>query len=106
MQPSVGRDNVSNCSSDSSYHIRYWNSVIPDLLCRFLPPIPIPGIPYDEASIHRLLADIPDLLAWQKVYQEPWGAMVKKFKDLDSPIVQIFARVGRKPWAVIAAARE
>ncbi|RYC55461.1 hypothetical protein CHU98_g10753 [Xylaria longipes] len=76
------------------------------LLYRFLLPKPIPGIPYDEASIHRLLGDIPDLVAWQKVHQEPWGSMVKKFKDLDSPIIQIFGRVGGKPWVVIADARE
>jgi hypothetical protein len=32
--------------------------------------------------------------------------MVKKCKDLDSPIIQIFGRVGGKPWVVIADARE
>jgi hypothetical protein len=76
------------------------------LLYRFLLPKPIPGIPYDEASIHRLLGDVPDLVAWQKAHQEPWGSMVKKLKDLDSPIIQLFGRVGGKPWVVIADARE
>ncbi|KAH8704637.1 cytochrome P450 [Phaeosphaeriaceae sp. PMI808] len=76
------------------------------LLYRSLLPKPIPGIPYDEASIHRLLGDIPDIVAWQKVHQEPFGSLVKKFKDLDSPIIQVFGRVGGRPWVAIADGRE
>ena len=76
------------------------------LVYRALLPKPIPGKPCDERFANSILGDIPDLLRWQLKHQEVFPCMVEKCRRLKSPIMQVFARVGGKPWVVMVDARE
>ncbi|UJO25234.1 Cytochrome P450 monooxygenase [Fulvia fulva] len=81
-------------------------SALAYLIYRALLPKPIPGIPCDPVSAGRLLGDIPDLLKAQKRRQEAFTFIAEKCIRLKSPVIQMFAQIGGKPWLIVADARE
>lgn len=73
---------------------------------RALLPKPIPGIPCDQAASKRLFGDVPDALKYHAETSEMLSFLVKRCKELDSPIIQVFMRPFQKPWVVVADGRE
>lgn len=76
------------------------------LVRRALLPKPIPGIPYKKASAETLLGDGIALLRWKAEHGEMFGYIANLAYELNTPIFQMFARPGGKPWVVIADHRE
>jgi cytochrome P450 len=76
------------------------------LIRRALIPKPIPGIPYKKASAERLLGDGFPLLKWKAEHGEMFGYVANLAYELNTPIFQMFARPGGKPWVVLADHRE
>lgn len=76
------------------------------LLYRMALPKPIPGIPYNEASAHSILGDIPAMLRWKKETRELFSWMTAQCTTLNSPMVQIFAKPFSTPWVIVTDARE
>jgi len=76
------------------------------LLYRRALPKPIPGIPYDKRSANRLLGDVPDALRHVGQTKEMGSFLLKRCIELDSPVVQIFAKPFQQPWVVVADGRE
>lgn len=69
-------------------------------------PKPIPGIPYNEESSHRLLGDLPHFFALEKAgrrIMEFWADVSRRQK---SPITQYFAGPFTKPVVIISDFRE
>ncbi|GAB1204346.1 hypothetical protein APSETT445_002999 [Aspergillus pseudonomiae] len=70
-------------------------------------PKPIPGIPYDVASSHRLLGNVPAMLANIKKSEGTFITYVTDLMDsLNSPIIQVFIRPFGKPLVILADFRE
>lgn len=69
-------------------------------------PKPLPGIPYDVKSSHRLLGDIPHFFALEKAgrrIMEFWADVARRQQ---SPITQYFAGPFTKPVVIISDFRE
>jgi hypothetical protein len=69
-------------------------------------PKPLPGIPYNKHSAHRVLGDVPDIAAHIARTTELSGWLRDQFSIHNAPIVQVFARPFGKPWVLIADYRE
>ncbi|KAK1752700.1 cytochrome P450 3A24 [Echria macrotheca] len=77
------------------------------LLIRRLYPKPLPGIPYNEASAHRLMGDIPDWFPLIKQTHEFSDSMLNiTTRKLGTPIAQLLFPNIRKPLVVVDDARE
>lgn len=76
------------------------------LIRRALLPRPIPGIPYKKASAESLLGDGLSLLKWKAEHGEMFGYISNLAYELNTPVFQMFARPGGKPWVVVADHRE
>ena len=76
------------------------------LIYRALLPKVIAGIPYHTASARSILGDIPDALRWNAKHAELFSFLSNRLEELDSPIAQVFLRLGGKPFVVIADFRE
>ncbi|KUJ09019.1 cytochrome P450 [Mollisia scopiformis] len=61
-------------------------------LYRHLLPKPIPGIPYNERSVKRMLGDLPDAFKWRQETGEMWSYIRNQALELNSPIFQMFMR--------------
>ncbi|KAI1421085.1 putative cytochrome P450 [Xylaria sp. FL1777] len=68
-------------------------------------PQPIPDIPYNKRSAHRLLGDIPEVAALQKAGESPIKFWSNLAKIHHSPITQYFLPFS-KPIVVISDFRE
>lgn len=75
-------------------------------LHRALLPKPIPGIPYNKNAATSLLGDIPAMSASLKENGELYAWMTSQCHSLNSPIIQLFIKPLKKPWVVVADARE
>lgn len=69
-------------------------------------PKPIPGIPYHEASINRVLGDAPAMLKHKQKYSTVFDWMTAQTVALDSPVVQLFLKPFSPPAVVITDPRE
>lgn len=76
-------------------------------LYRFALPKPFPGIPYNEASAHRLLGDVPDVISHIKNTD---GTFITYLKEsmikLNAPLIQVFIRPLSTPLLILADFRE
>lgn len=75
-------------------------------LYRSLLPKPLPGIPYNKNAATSLLGDIPAMSASIKENGELYSWMTSQCHSLNSPIIQLFIKPLKKPWVVVADARE
>jgi hypothetical protein len=74
---------------------------------RWALPKPIPGdIPYNKDAVRSLFGDIPAMLEYMRKTDEPFTWVQLQTVNLQSPIIQLFARPFSKPWVVIADFRE
>lgn len=69
-------------------------------------PRPIPGIPYNQASAHSILGDLPRLLAHWNEKKENVDWMTMQCVELGSPIVQLFLQPFSYPLVVLSDHRE
>lgn len=69
-------------------------------------PKPIPGIPYHEASVTRVLGDAPAMLEHKKKYSTVFDWMTAQTVALNSPVIQIFLKPFFQPVVVITDPRE
>lgn len=76
------------------------------LLYRAALPRPILGIPYHKASARSILGDIPAMLKHTQETSQVFDWMVGQCVDLNSPVVQIFARPLGRPFVILADFRE
>lgn len=76
-------------------------------LYRLALPKPFPGIPYNEASAHRLLGDVPDVISHIKNTD---GTFITYLKDsmikLNAPLIQVFIKPLSTPLLILADFRE
>ncbi|KAI0485716.1 cytochrome P450 monooxygenase [Xylaria cf. heliscus] len=72
-------------------------------LYRALLPKPLPGIPYNEASMHRILGDVPAIMEHMACTEG--GTFItyilKTMRELDSPLIQVFIRPLSKPLLIL-----
>lgn len=69
-------------------------------------PKPIPGIPYNESSVNRVLGDAVDAIAYQKRTGDMIGWITNQVVKHDQPVIQLFMRPFGKPWVVLTDFRE
>lgn len=71
---------------------------------RFALPKPIPGIPYNEASAHKLLGDVPAMTS--HMAETEGGTFItyimKTMRSLNAPLIQVFIRPLSKPLLIMA----
>lgn len=73
---------------------------------QFAFPKPLPGIPHHAHSPHRLLGDLPTMIAHLNQHGEVFAWLAKQTHALDSPVVQVFTRPFGKPWVLLGDYRE
>ena len=72
-----------------------------NLLYLWALPKPIPGIPYHKGSTKQLLGDAGAMMKHVAGTKEMHSWVVAQNVELQSPIIQLFARPFAKPWVVI-----
>lgn len=76
-------------------------------LChRSLRFVPIAGIPYNKGSAYTILGDIPRLLVQLCTGEALFPWLMDETRRQDSPVVQVFVRIFRQPWVIVADHRE
>ncbi|KAF5520693.1 Cytochrome P450 monooxygenase TRI13 [Colletotrichum aenigma] len=73
---------------------------------RLLLPRPLPGIPYNPESAHKILGDAPDMLREVSVTRELNVWLLKQVNTLQTPLSQVFVDPFSKPWVLLADAIE
>ncbi|KAM0722249.1 hypothetical protein Q7P37_001690 [Cladosporium fusiforme] len=69
-------------------------------------PKPIPGIPYNESAVNRILGDAQDAISYQKKTGDIMAWVTDQVLKHDQPVIQLFMRPFGKPWVVITDFRE
>lgn len=69
-------------------------------------PQPLPGIPYNQVASHRILGDVPDLVAEVRRTKETSAWCFSQCRRLGSPVIQLFLRPFSKPFVFVDDARE
>ena len=77
----------------------YW--VLRYLFCRLMYPKPLPGIPYIESSLDRILGDLPQIKSHSRMTKETTEGMFAVAKRLGSPIAQLIFPVFQSRRIVI-----
>ncbi|TGO19738.1 hypothetical protein BPAE_0334g00050 [Botrytis paeoniae] len=76
-------------------------------LYRLALPRPIPGIPYDESSVHKLLGDFPNMTSHIAKRDGTFITyIIELMVKLDAPLIQVFIRPFSKPLLILADFRE
>ncbi|KAI1120036.1 cytochrome P450 monooxygenase [Nemania abortiva] len=72
-------------------------------LYRVLLPRPLPGIPYNEVSAHRIMGDVPAMMQHMKCTEGGTFItyIVKTMMALNSPLIQVFIRPLHKPLLIL-----
>ncbi|KAK4554654.1 hypothetical protein LTR86_008156 [Recurvomyces mirabilis] len=69
-------------------------------------PKPIPGIPYLKATANQPFGDLSDFIKFNKRTKEVMQFVTNRAEELNTPVCQLFVKPFRKPWVVVADARE
>ena len=72
------------------------------LLYWILLPRVISGIPFNRSSKRSILGDIPILAAYVKKHRDPFTWMAVQCQKLQSPVAQVWIRVGRGPTVIVS----
>ena len=59
-----------------------------------------------KATANKPFGDLPDFLKFNKRTKEVMQFVTNRAEELNTPVCQLFVKPFRKPWVVIADARE
>lgn len=76
------------------------------LLLRAAAPKPIPGIACNKKSARSVLGDVPRFFAHHRKNDTIFEFLKQQCYELNDPLIQVFLQPFRRPWVVIADARE
>lgn len=91
-----------------SYHLAIILFSVAGVYCilRAAAPKPIPGIACNKKSARSLLGDVPRFIAHHRKNDTIFEFLKQQCYELNEPLVQVFLQPFRRPWVVIADARE